>query len=474
MIRLDSVHGRNIAVLGYGRSGEACSRSLVAAGKEVSVWDDDGEKRKAARDSGFGLLKDGCDARGQRPDLLVISPGIPHHYPEPHRVVADALAAGVPVDNEIGLFFRAIREQFAGGSKPVIVAITGSNGKSTTAALLHHILQSCGRSSCLAGNFGFPVSSMADPGVDDIIVLEMSSYQSEIASMLEPDIAVFMNFHLDHLDRHGGPGGYLAAKRRVFQGECLRHGVVCMDQPEGRLIAGEIAARMGPDCVTGFSTGWLPGMKRSIRCMNGYMVEYSGTDMVDSIDIANCPSLQGIHNIENAAAALAVARLLGIPGHLAAAQLHTYAGLPHRNQLVGVFNGISVYNDSKATNASSALQALSTHRNICWIAGGRAKQNGITEIAERLGNVRKAYLIGESAKEFASQMKTKPHEILLTMDKAVEQAASDARPGDTILLSPAAASFDQYRDFEERGDDFVLQVRRHLSMAEQAPGSHGS
>lgn len=465
MFRYTGLRGKRIAVLGYGLTGKACCLAFAAAGAEIVVWDDDEGQRRQVNKSGFQIAGPDIFRQIASLDMVVVSPGIPHHYPAPHPMLADAIAAGVPIDNEIGLFFRTLRDEHETDDRPVIVAVTGSNGKSTTVALMHHILLAEGMPAHLAGNFGEPVSSLPELQSGDTIVLEISSYQSDLASLLEPDLAVFMNFSPDHLDRHGGLGGYLAAKRRLFQGERLSMAIIGMEQPEGALMAAEAAARIGRDRITGISTVPLPGFENSIRCMDGYLAACKGPDLVDTIELDGCTSLCGRHNTENAAAAIAATSALGIPFHRASKHLTTFPGLPHRNQLVGIYNGVKVINDSKATNAASALGSLTAHTNILWIAGGRSKQGGIAPLSEHLANVRKAYLIGESASEFAGQIGTLPHALCHTMGRAVEMALEDAQPGDTILLSPAAASFDQYSDFSARGDDYVKRVRKGFAGA---------
>ena len=448
-----SYAGHHIAVLGLGRSGMACAGALASAGADVVVWDDCEAQR--ARGAAAGLRVRQPVWGGSSPERLIVSPGIPHCHPEPHPVVADALGAGVAVDNDIGLFFCALAEACKGEDMPAVVAITGSNGKSTTAALLHHLLHMSGKRVRLVGNIGNPVMTVTEVTGDQIIILELSSYQCDLAQCLEPDIAVFLNFSPDHLDRHDGVAGYFAAKQRMFEGARIRAAVVGLDQPEGRVIAGGVSSRLGRDAVTGF-TG--TGQVAAIQCRESHLSWRRNGQRV-RIDVAGCPGLKGQHNVLNAAAVLAVLDRLGARPEDAAGDLMSFPGLPHRSQHVGTFRGIAVINDSKATNAASALQSLRSHPSIRWIAGGRAKEGGIGVLTDHLAGIRKAYLIGEAAEFFAQELTETSHEICETMDRAVAAAVRDAAAGDTILLAPAAASFDQYANFEARGDDFVARIR---------------
>jgi len=454
-----SFASRNVAVLGLGRSGMACARTLAGAGANLVAWDDDATQR--AKGTAAGIRIQGptwgqcCDA----PDLLIVSPGIPHQYPEPHPVVAAARAASVAIDNDIGLFFRSLAVDCPAADRPWVVAITGSNGKSTTAALLHHLICACGKTVHLAGNIGFPVGEIKAVSGDEIVVLELSSYQCELASCLDPDLGIFLNFSPDHLERHGGIEGYLAAKQRMLAGSRLNSAIIGMDEAEGRMIADATVARIGREQVIGISSREVVGQGPAILCREDHLILKRSNDGEVKVDLAGCRGLRGQHNAFNAAAALAAMDALDIPIKGVADPLMSFSGLPHRSQHVGTYGGITIINDSKATNAASALQSLRAFEKIRWIAGGRAKDDGIATITDRLEEVRKAYLIGESAEEFSRQLATTPHEICQTMARAVVAAVRDASHGETILLAPAAASFDQYRDFEDRGEDFVARIR---------------
>ena len=463
MISVRGFEDRKVVVLGLGRSGLAAARALAEGGAQVLAWDDGAEARAVAEREGL-TLHDPARAPDWR-DIaaLIVSPGIPHLYPEPHRLVAAALEAGVPVDNEIGLFFRSLAT--AGWQSfdqpPRVVAVTGSNGKSTTTALIHHILTSCGRRSQMAGNIGRAVLDLDQPGDGEILVLELSSYQTELARALTPDIAVFTNLTPDHLDRHGGPGGYFAAKRRLFAEGGPDRAVIGVDEAEGRFLAGQLSEAPEDARVIRISGARkLSGPGWMVFARKGFLAEWRKGKQVASADLRAMPGLPGAHNHQNACAAWAVARSLGLAPRDIAAAMAEFSGLPHRSQLVAERGGVRYVNDSKATNLDSAACALAAFPRIRWIAGGLGKEGGIAGLAPHLANVVKAYLIGHSARDFALQLGATPHEICETMERAVSRAAAEAQPGEVVLLAPAAASFDQYPDFERRGEDFIEQIAR--------------
>jgi UDP-N-acetylmuramoylalanine--D-glutamate ligase len=368
---------------------------------------------------------------------------------------------GVPVDNDIGLFFRswAQADWDSFEQTPRIVAVTGSNGKSTTTALIHHILLAAGRPSQMAGNIGRGVLDI-DPAVEgEVVVLELSSYQTDLARSLTPDVAVFTNLSPDHLDRHGGMGGYFAAKRRLFVEGGPDRAVIGIDEPEGVFLANQMAMGRADDRVIRISAakklgdfGW------SVFARKGFLAEWRKGRQVASIDLRGIQGLPGAHNHQNACAAYAACRTLGVPPREIEAAFHTFAGLPHRSQTIAEKAGVRYVNDSKATNVDSAAKALQAFSNIRWIAGGLGKEGGIAGLVPHLASVRKAYLIGHSARDFALALGDLPHEICTTMAEAVARAQAEAEAGDTVLLAPAAASFDQYPNFEKRGEDFAALV----------------
>ena len=464
MLNLGDLSGKGFLVLGVGRSGLSAYRCLEACGARVRAWDDDAERRRMALDNGLLLSDPGLPDALSGLDAVVVSPGVPHLYPRPSPSVARALEAGVPLDNDIGLFFSAVRAgRFPSeGSSPQVIAVTGSNGKSTTSALINHVLNRSGRNSSVAGNIGNAVLDL--PAIEGFVVLEVSSYQAELAKCLDPDIAVFLNFSPDHLDRHGGPGGYFAAKSRLFAGGSLKGAAIGVDDLEGRFLANRVQAQLGPTGISAVSVAEprIP-VHSGVICREGRLAEFRDGIESFSADLSGCTNLRGVHNWQNAGAAYSACRFLGLGGEEIVAGMESFPGLAHRMQILGTFGGIRCVNDSKATNARSSEMALTSFRRIRWIAGGLGKEGGLSEISAGLENVEKVYLIGSSAHEFAEQLGPLKHEMCGDMARAVTSAFRDAAKGDTILLSPAAASFDQYSDFEERGDHFVREVRRRTA-----------
>ncbi|WP_435169562.1 UDP-N-acetylmuramoyl-L-alanine--D-glutamate ligase [Falsirhodobacter sp. 1013] len=461
MIPVQGYAGRKVAVLGLGRSGLATAHALVAGGAEPLVWDDSPEARARAEGEGFTPFDLTRNSAFDDVAVLIVSPGIPHLYPTPNKVIARALELGVPVDNDIGLFFRsfATKDWDAFDQMPKVICVTGSNGKSTTTALIHHIVEEAGRPVQMAGNIGRGVLDL-DPAQDgEVIVLELSSYQTELARALTPDVAVFTNLSPDHLDRHGGMGGYFAAKRRLFTQGGPDRCVIGVDEMEGRFLANQLSVAPEDDRVIRISVeGKLEGFGWSVSARKGFLSEWRRGRQVASVDLRGMTGLPGSHNHQNACAAYAAARTLGLNPRQIEAALASFAGLPHRSQLVGERGDVRFVNDSKATNVDSAAKALQAFGRIRWIAGGMGKDGGIAALQPHLGSVVKAYLIGHSARDFALQLGGTPHEICETMERAVERAAAEAEPGDVVLLAPAAASFDQYPNFEKRGEHFTALV----------------
>lgn len=461
MIPVQAVEGQTIAVLGLGRSGRATAAALAAGGAQVVAWDDGADTRQAAEAEGLRIADLTRDANWHGVTALITSPGIPHLYPAPHPAILKACQLGIPVDNDIGLFFRSFAtEDWQGFDRtPKVIAVTGSNGKSTVTALIHHILQEAGRPTQMGGNIGTGVLSL-EPACDgEVVVLELSSYQTDLARSLTPDVAVFTNLSPDHLDRHGGQGGYFAAKRRLFAEGGPDRAVIGVDEVEGMFLAGQM--QMGPadDRVIRVSSGQkLDQAAWSVFARKGYLAEYRKGRQAGSIDLRAITGLPGEHNHQNACAAYAACRAVGLAPRQIEAAFHSFPGLPHRSQTVAEIGGVRYVNDSKATNVDAALKALNAFERIRWIAGGMGKDGGISLLAPALGRVAKAYLIGHSARDFALQLGDTPYEIAETLDQAVAHASADAAPGDTVLLAPAAASFDQYPNFEKRGEHFMELV----------------
>lgn len=456
MIPSVGYQAKRVGVLGMGRSGLAAARSLTAAGAEPICWDDGEAGRAAAEAEGFAVADlsragalAGCAA-------LIVSPGVPHLYPAPHPAAALALAIGVPVDNDVGLFFSALA---ASPHDPParVAAITGSNGKSTTAALAHHLLKAAGRPAQLGGNIGRGVLDLDPPAPGETVVLELSSYQTDVARRLAPDIAALTNLSPDHLDRHGGIGGYFAAKTRLFAAGPVLGAIVGADEPEGRWLAN----RIGPSArrIVG-AEARLAGQGEEVLYGAGALTRFVCGAPAGVLDLSAADALRGAHNAQNAAVALLIGATLGIDDAAARAAFESFGGLEHRMRRIATRGGVAYVDDSKATNADATEKALRSFERIRWILGGRAKAGGIASLVPLLGRVEKAYLIGECAEAFAQTLSNAgtAHARCGALSAAVKQAAAEAQPGEVVLLSPAAASFDQFQSFEARGRAFADAV----------------
>ncbi|MEP1766356.1 MAG: UDP-N-acetylmuramoyl-L-alanine--D-glutamate ligase [Sulfitobacter sp.] len=464
MIPVQGLKAARVAVLGLGRSGLSAARALAAGGSTPVCWDDNPVAREAAQAEGFECLELTRAGAFEGIARLIVSPGIPHLYPTPNPVVAAALAVGVPVDNDIGLFFQsfATAEWSGFDVAPRIVAVTGSNGKSTTSALIHHILEHAGRNSQLAGNIGRGVLDIEPAPSGGVVVLELSSYQTDLARSLTPDVAVFTNLSPDHLDRHAGMGGYFAAKRRLFAEGGPDRAVIGVDEQEGAFLAGQLSEGAVDDRVIRVSVERkLTGPGWQVFARKGFLSEYRNGKQAASIDLREVAGLPGSHNHQNACCAYSACRALGLAPRVIEAAFHSFGGLPHRSQTIGQKDGVRFVNDSKATNVDSAAKALAAFKNIRWICGGLEKEGGLERLAGAADTVRKAYVIGREAAGFAMQLNVEA-EVCTTMEVAVARAIADAEAGDVVLLAPAAASFDQYDSFEKRGDDFVRLVSAQI------------
>ncbi|APO86324.1 UDP-N-acetylmuramoyl-L-alanine--D-glutamate ligase [Marivivens sp. JLT3646] len=462
MIPVLGFEDQTVAVLGLGRSGRATAAALNAGGARAVAWDDNPAAREAAEAEGIELRDMTRQGAFDGVSCLVVSPGIPHLYPAPNPVIAAAWDAGVAVDNDIGLFFRSFAtytwDDF--DQQPKVIAVTGSNGKSTTSALIHHILTEAGRPTQLAGNIGRGVLDI-DPARDgEVVVLELSSYQTDLARAMTPDVGVFTNLSPDHLDRHAGLGGYFAAKRRLFAEGGPDRCVIGVDEVEGRYLANQLSEGQADDRVIRISSARkLDGEGWTVFARKGFLAEWRKGRQVASIDMRGILGLPGAHNHQNACAAYAACRTLGIGPKTIEEAMKTYPGLPHRSQLIGEKDGVRYVNDSKATNVDSAAKALQAFPRIRWICGGLQKEGGLDGLLPHLSAVAKAYVIGREAAQFAMQLGGVEAEVCTTMEAAVARASAEAEAGDTVLLAPACASFDQYDNFEKRGDDFAAQVR---------------
>ena len=464
MIPVRGYSGQRVAVLGLGRSGRPTVDALRAGGAEVIAWDDGAEARARAEAGGITLADLTKAGAWDGVTALIVSPGIPHLYPTPHPAIAGAWDAGVAVDNDVGLFFRSFAtpewDEFE--KSPKVVCITGSNGKSTVTALLAHILEKAGRPVQMGGNIGRGALDLDPAEEGQITVLELSSYQIELARALQPDIAVFLNLSPDHLDRHGGMGGYFAAKRRLFTQGGPERSIIGVDESEGRFLANVMreVAGTGDPVIEVSGARKLSGPGWSVFARKGFLAEWRAGRQTASLDLRGMTGLPGAHNHQNACAAYAAARSLGLGPRQIEPGLATFSGLRHRCQVIATIRGVRVVNDSKATNAESTARALGSFERVRWIAGGRAKEGGIEPLRPLFGRVAKAYLVGEAAEDFAATLGDVPHEISGTLDLAVTAAMAEAEEGETVLLAPACASFDQFSGFEARGEAFEEAVAR--------------
>lgn len=462
MIPVQGYAGQTVAVLGLGRSGRASALALREGGARPIVWDDGQAGREAAHDAGFDVVDLTRPGAFDGVAALIVSPGIAHLYPSPHAVIAAAWDAGVPVDNDISLFFRSFATDEWDGfdMRPQVIAVTGSNGKSTTSALIHHILVENGRPAQLAGNIGRGVLDIEPAHDGAVVVLELSSYQTDLARSLTPDVAVFTNLSPDHLDRHAGLGGYFAAKRRLFAEGGPDRAVIGVDEPEGRYLANQLSEGGGDDRVLRVSSGTkLAGAGWNVFAKKGFLAEWRKGRQVGAIDLRDMRGLPGAHNHQNACAAYAACRTLGLGPKGIEAAMRSYPGLPHRSQHVLEKDGVHFVNDSKATNVDSAAKALQAFARVRWICGGLQKEGGLDGLLPYLDHVARAYVIGREADAFGRQLVGADVLVCGTMAAAVAAAAAEAEPGDVVLLAPACASFDQYDNFELRGEDFMACVR---------------
>lgn len=456
MIPVPGFEGRRVAVFGLGRSGITAARALHAGGAVPILWDDGVSGRMQAEAEGF-TVEDLAKADWSDFAALVLSPGAPLTHPKPHWTVDKAKAAGVEIIGDIELFARALALT-PDRVRPKVIAITGTNGKSTTTALIGWVLKQAGMKVAVGGNIGIGVLALPAPAEVGVYVIEVSSYQLDLTTSFAPDVAILTNITPDHLDRHGGMEGYVAAKARIFDSQ--RDGSVALvgtDEPAGRQLCADLRARgrfvlevstdidspeYGPHRI-GAGPGWIE--------LDGMILS----------ELEGARSLPGRHNAQNAAFAWGATRAVGLSHDEITKGLLSFPGLAHRMETVGQLGKVRFINDSKATNADAARQALSSYDRCFWIAGGRAKAGGVDDLEDLFPRVMEAFLIGESAGPFAARLGDTPHRIsgdMATAVKAAYEAAAATGREEVVLLSPAAASFDQFPDFEARGEAFRAAV----------------
>ncbi len=463
MLPLYHLEGQKIAVFGLARSGLACARAAKKGGADVVVYDGNASAVEAAQSEGFIYADLSKDKAWEGVDQLIVSPGIPHLYPAQNPIIRKAMEQGIRVDNDISLFFQEIHESYQGAENPPrIFAITGSNGKSTTTALLFHALEALGYPAQMGGNIGRGVFDLNAPRKGEIYVLELSSYQTDLALTLTPDVAIFTNLSNDHLDRHAGMGGYLAAKARLFT-QSLPRSIIGIEESEGLYLENRLqalGARVTPVSISGKPMG----RKQFIHVKKGFLAEWNKGKQVGSIDLRQYSALPGAHNWQNIACVYGALRTLNRAPKDIEKAISSFGGLAHRSQVIGEKDGVVFVNDSKATNADATANALKSFENIHWIVGGRAKDGGIEMLKEFLPRVKQAYVIGEAADEFSTSLGDHPHQKTVTIEGALKAIKPNLEEGDVVLLSPAAASFDQYSDFEERGEDYISLVKSIFSL----------
>jgi UDP-N-acetylmuramoylalanine--D-glutamate ligase len=453
MIEVTAFASEKVAVLGLARSGLAAAHALKRGGAEVLAWDDQPERRATAAAAGLPVVALD-ETTVPRAKALVLSPGIPHTYPKPHPVAALARGANVEIIGDIELLARTCKAAH-------YIGVTGTNGKSTTTALLGHILAATGRVVAVGGNLGTPALALPALGAEGIYVLEMSSYQLELTESLIFDVAILLNITPDHLERHGGMEGYIAAKRRIFRGQVKpQAAVIGIDDDPSRDLVMDVAAGGAQTIIMISAESRAMG---GVYVENGWLIDDMSGDAFPMLDLRELERLPGKHNWQNIAAAYAACRSLGVADLEIVAAIQSFPGLPHRQELVATIDGVRYVNDSKATNADAASKALACYDDIYWIAGGVAKAGGIEALRPLFPRIRHAFLIGSASDAFAATLAdavpvTRAGDLAAAVTAAREAARVEARPGAAVLLSPACASFDQFRDFEERGDRFRALV----------------
>ncbi len=450
MIRVEQFRDRTVLVFGLARTGIAVARALEAGGAKAVAWDDGAQSRAEAQAAGL-FLADPATLDWAQLAALVLSPGVPLTHPAPHPLVLAARAAGVPVIGDVELFAGSP----ARGAAP-LVGITGTNGKSTTTALIGHLVATSGSEVAIGGNLGRAVLDLEPVPASGAYVIELSSFQIDLTSTLAPDVAVLLNITPDHLDRHGNMVGYAAVKERLFANQHAgQTAIIGVEDSWCQAIADRVEA--GPQRLLRLST------EGPVEC-GVYVLDGMLFDAIDGppekiVDLRTFSRLPGRHNWQNAAAAYAAARALGIGRAAILDGLASFPGLAHRMELVAEIDGVRFINDSKATNADAAAKALAAYPAIWWIAGGKAKAGGIESLVDFFPAIRRAYLIGDAAPAFAHTLAGRVACAEVgDLAHAVAAAFADARrvPGDkpVVLLSPACASFDQFKDYEQRGDTF--------------------
>ncbi len=461
MIEVFPFAGLSVAVFGLGRSGQASARALMLGEADVWAWDDNEDVRVRAKATGIPLV-DLYVSNWKKLTSLVLSPGVPLKYPEPHAVVKLARAADCEVIGDTELLVRTQRDA-------AYIGVTGTNGKSTTTALIGHIMQVSGRDAEVGGNIGIPALELDPLGAEGAYVLEMSSFQLELTLSITFDVAVLLNISADHLDRHDGMDGYIAAKKLIFHRQTApRTAVVGVDDDHSRAVYEELKAAGDAVIVPISGLGRVTG---GVYVEDGVLYDGTEGEPQPVLNLKSVQALSGVHNWQNAAAAYATTKAAGVNPHAIMACIQSYPGLVHRQEMVSVVDGVGYVNDSKATNPDAVARALACYDTVYWIAGGRPKEGGLEALEPYFGRIKHAYLIGEAAEDAFAQALEGKVEATLSGDletavkQARAQAMKDKADEPVVLLSPACASFDQFDNFEARGDAF-------RDLVEKLPGRH--
>jgi len=467
-ITLDIYKGKQIAVMGLGRSGIATVRALIDGGVKVFAWDDNEDSRNKAEALGAEINELSNTNTLKLMEALILSPGIPHTHPAPHPIAQAAKDAGIPIIGDIELLYK---------SAPTAnyIGITGTNGKSTTTALIGHILKDAGSKVEVGGNLGFPVLDLNPLTTDGSYVLEMSSYQLELLDSQKFNIALLLNITNDHLERHGGVEGYIAAKMNIFARQTVNDiAIIAVDDDRTAGIAE--ALTNGPARVVVVSA--TQEISGGVYIKDGHIIDDLDGNAVDVFQMSFATTLPGIHNAQNAVAAYAVCKLSGLDTKVIIDALSDFPGLAHRQQMIAIIDDIAFVNDSKATNAEATARALACYGNIYWIAGGVEKDGGYADLRPYMQNISHAFLIGKAANNMAVAFDgflttTISDNLSTAINQANGMAKADGKRGSVVLLSPACASFDQFKDFEARGDAFIKFVKalpgvKHKFFVEEA------
>lgn len=452
MIKASTQKGKRIALFGLGGSGLVTARSLQAGGAQIFCYDDNPDRVADAKAEGLGTA-DLHDLDFRTLDALVLSPGVPLTHPKPHWTVDLANESGIPIIGDVELFCL---ERQAKSPDSEFIAITGTNGKSTTTALIAHVFAAAGRDVQLGGNIGTAILSLDEPEPNKTYIIECSSYQIDLAPNLNPSIGLLLNIAPDHLDRHGSLAHYASIKARLVTNSI--EAIVGVDDGYSKAISSAVSAAAN---VTRISS--VSDFKNGVSSKEGMLVEMIDGIAHDLFKLDDAPALRGVHNAQNAAAVWAACIKAGLSEEEISSGFKTFPGLAHRMEQLGRIGSVLFVNDSKGTNADAAAMALGSYEPVYWICGGLPKAGGIEALRPFFPRIAKAYLIGESAPEFAATLgEDVPFEISKTLAVAVKHAARDAamdkNKEPVVLLSPACASFDQFANFEIRGEAFRAEV----------------